>query len=182
MESDRQWSDQAHWFNSEIQPHEPTLRAWLQRQFSADADIDDIVQEAFMRVCQAQQRGGVESPKALLFTTARNLALDYLRHRKVERMDPSVEIDALSATDTESGVPDVIARKQELEMLTKAIQALPKRCRQIITLRKIYGLSQKEVASELGISEHTVEAQGTIGLRKLTKYFDRADAPLTGPA
>jgi RNA polymerase sigma factor (sigma-70 family) len=47
------------------------------------------------------------------------------------------------------------------------------RCRQILTLRKIYGLSQKEVAAELGISEHTVEAQGTIGLRKLAEYFER---------
>jgi RNA polymerase sigma-70 factor (ECF subfamily) len=57
--------------------------------------------------------------------------------------------------------------------LTQAIQSLPARCRQIITLRRIYGLSQKEVAAQLGIAEHTVEAQGTIGLRKLTEYFER---------
>jgi len=71
-----------------------------------------------------------------------------------------------------------VARSQELEMLTQAIQSLPTRCRQILTLRKIYGLSQKEVAAELGISEHTVEAQGTIALRKLGEFFaSRGIAP-----
>ena len=40
-----------------------------------------------------------------------------------------------------------------------------------MTLRKLYGLSQKEVAARLGISEHTIEAQGSIGLRKCIEYF-----------
>ena len=73
-----------------------------------------------------------------------------------------------------------VARAQELELLTQAIQSLPTRCRQIITLRRIYGLSQKEVAAQLGISEHTVEAQGTIGLRKLTEFFERVERERNG--
>ena len=70
---------------------------------------------------------------------------------------------------------DEVARAQELELLTQAIQSLPTRCRQIITLRRIYGMSQKEVAAQLGIAEHTVEAQATIGLRKLAEYFERLE-------
>lgn len=64
-----------------------------------------------------------------------------------------------------------MALKEEFQHLIQAIQSLPERCRQVITLRKIYGLSQKEVASRLGISVHTVEAQGSIGLRKCIDYF-----------
>ena len=70
-------------------------------------------------------------------------------------------------------MPEAVALNQELELLTQAIQSLPARCRQILTLRKIYGLSQKEVAAQLGIAEHTVEAQGTIGLRKIADFFGR---------
>jgi RNA polymerase sigma-70 factor (ECF subfamily) len=66
-----------------------------------------------------------------------------------------------------------VARAEDLALLIKAIQALPDRCRQIVTLRKIYGLSQREVADRLGISEHTVEAQGAIGLRKCIEFFRR---------
>jgi RNA polymerase sigma factor (sigma-70 family) len=79
--------------------------------------------------------------------------------------------------DESAGIPDAVTRSQELQLLTLAIQALPTRCRQSLTLRKIYGLSQKEVAAQLGLSEHTVEAQGTIGLRKLTEYFERLERP-----
>ena len=57
--------------------------------------------------------------------------------------------------------------------MTEAIQSLPDRCRQIFTLRKVYGMSQQQIAQRLGISEHTVSAQLTIGVRKCTDYVLR---------
>jgi RNA polymerase sigma-70 factor (ECF subfamily) len=111
-----------------------------------------------------------------LFATARNVALARLRHQKVTPEGNALaETFAESILDENVDIPHAVARAQELELLTQAIQSLPTRCRQIITLRKIYGLSQKEVAAELGIAEHTVEAQGTIGLRKLAAFFERAE-------
>ena len=171
------YPDQDRWFAEEIQPHESLLRAWLQRRFASFCEVDDIVQESYLRVMEAAEQGELRSPKAFLFATARNLALDHLRHRNVERMDSLAEIDDLPVMDKEADIPETVARNQEFELLTAAIQSLPKRCRQVITLRKIYGMSQKEVAAELGIAEHTVEAQGTIGLHKLTKFFDRCNRP-----
>lgn len=151
------------------------LRAWLRGQFPRVTDLDDVVQEAFVRVLQARETQPIEAPKAFLFATARNLALGRVRHEKVAG-DFALAESALSDVYAESAdVAHEVARAQELELLTQAIQSLPARCRQIITLRRIYGLSQKEVAAQLGISEHTVEAQGTIGLRKLTEYFDRVE-------
>ena len=58
-------------------------------------------------------------------------------------------------------------------MLTQAIQSLPDRCRQIFTLRKVYGLPQAEIARQLGISECTVSAQLTIGVQKCTAFMQR---------
>jgi RNA polymerase sigma-70 factor (ECF subfamily) len=66
-----------------------------------------------------------------------------------------------------------VARAEEIELLTHAIQSLPDRCRQVLTLRKIYGMSQREIATRLGIAEHTVEAQGAIGVRKCAEFFAR---------
>ena len=169
--------EDARWFAGHLKPHEPMLRAWLRGQFPAEADVDDILQEAYLRVLSARREGKVfESPKAFLFATARNLALMNVRHRKVQRTDSLAEIDSGGILDEQGDVAEAAARAQELEMLTQAIQSLPPRCRQILTLRKIYGLSQREVAAELGISEHTVEAQGTIGLRKIGEFFARYDA------
>ena len=163
----------AAWFDRELKPHEPMLRAWLKGQFRSATEIDDIVQEAYVRVLRAKTVGEVRSPKALLFATARNLILMQLRHREVTRIEPLTEQDFVSIMDEGVDVADEGARAQERELLTQAIQSLPTRCRQILTLRKLYGLSQREVAQEMGISEHTVEAQGTIALRKLSEFFAR---------
>jgi RNA polymerase sigma factor (sigma-70 family) len=158
--------EQARWFAAELRPHEAMLRAWLQSQFAGSVDVDDVLQESYVRVLEAHGQ-------AFLFATARNLALMRLRHLKVERRDSITEAAFAGILDEGVDVPSAVERAQDLELLTQAIQSLPTRCRQIITLRKIYGLSQKQVAAELGISEHTVEAQGTIGLRKLGEFFAR---------
>ncbi len=151
------------------------LRAWLCGQFPRAEDLDDIVQEAFVRVLQARETQTITSPKAFLFATARNLLLGRLRHEKVVGDFVLAETALSGVWEESANVADEVARAQELELLTQAIQSLPTRCRQIITLRRIYGLSQKEVAAQLGIAEHTVEAQGTIGLRKLAEYFERLE-------
>ena len=56
-------------------------------------------------------------------------------------------------------------------MLTRAIQSLPKKCRRIFTLRKVYGLSLKQISGERNISVKTVEAQISIGVKKSREYF-----------
>ena len=174
--------DTNRWFSELVQPHEPMLRAWLHSRFPSGCDIDDLVQEAFMRVLQARERGVLRSPKAFLFATARNLALDELRHQRVTRIESLVEVEVLSVLDEADGVSDTVAHNQELAFLTEAIQSLPDRCRQIFTLRKIYGLSQKEIATRLDVSEHTVSAQLTIGVHKCTDYFRRHQVERTGRA
>lgn len=92
-------ADLNRWFAEKIQPHEAMLRAWLQRRFVSACDVDDILQESYMRVLQAGQRGELRSPKAFLFATAHNLALDNIRRRKIVREEPLVEKEALSVLD-----------------------------------------------------------------------------------
>ena len=166
-------AEEARWFATELQPHEPMLRAWLRSNFPAGTDLDDIIQEAFIRVLRARSDGEVHSPKALLFATARNLMLMQFRHRKVANEETLTDFELAGIMEDGPDVAEAVARSQEIELLTLAIQSLPPRCRQILTLRKIYGMSQKEVAAELNIAEHTVESQGTIALRKLGEYFAR---------
>jgi len=161
----------ARWFAEHVQPHEPMLRAWLHSRFGTQLEIDDIVQEAYVRLMQAKAGGELHAPKAFLFAIARNLALDHLRRHHVTHTGPLVENDALHVLDEGGDVAETVARNQELARLTEAIQSLPDRCRQIFTLRKIYGMSQTAIAEKLAISEHTVSAQLTIGLHKCTEFF-----------
>lgn len=159
------------WFAAELQPHTPMLRAWLRSQFPEARDVDDVVQEALIRVLDARATAPVHSPKAYLFVVARNLALMRIRHQHASGTGSLEEIDVGSILDETADIPEAVARNQELEMLTRAIQTLPTRCRQVLTLRKIYGLSQQETAAELGIAEHTVEIHAAVGLKKINRYF-----------
>lgn len=167
-------SELSHWFAAQVAPHEPLLRAWLSSRFPHLAEIDDIIQEAYSQLLAAHVRGTrMQSPKAFLFATARNRAVDRLRTRIAHPTETLAEIDALDVLDESDTIPEVVARNQELELLTLAIQSLPPRCRQVLTLRRLYGLSQREIAMRLGISENTVEHQVTIGVRKCTAFLAR---------
>ena len=169
--------DTARWFAEEVLPHGPVLRAWLRSRFPSLTDPDDLVQEAFARVVQARAHAPVASAKAFLFTTARNLALDQVLRQNVVGLEALTETDALSVYEDVPGVSETVGHRQELELLTQAIQSLPERCRQVLTLRKIYGLSQKEIAAQLGISEHTVEAQVGNGMRRCAEFLARHGLP-----
>lgn len=163
----------ARWFAAHVLPHEPMLRAWLGSRFGSQCDIDDLVQEAFVRTLRAHERGEVASPKAFLFATARNLALDDLRDRRVGQTESLVQNGELRVLEDATDVAETVARNQELALLTEAIQSLPDRCRRIFTLRKVYGLSQRDIADQLGISERTVSAQLTIGVHKCGEFMRR---------
>lgn len=170
-------SDLSRWFAEEVQPHEGALRSWLRSRFSILADIDDLVQEAYARLLRVRETGSVANPRAFLFVTARNLALNQLRHDRHARGVGWDEAGTDGVLDQGPPVPESVAHAEDLQLLIQAIQGLPHRCRQVMTLRKIYGLSQRETARRLGIAEHTVEAQGTIGLRKCVEFFRRRGYP-----
>jgi RNA polymerase sigma-70 factor (ECF subfamily) len=161
------------WFAEEVQPHEAALRSWLSGRFPGLQDIDDVVQETYARLLRARETGSIACPRAFLFVTARNFALNHLRHQRHEHPDGATEVDAATLLDERAAIPDSVAGAEDLRLLVQAIESLPARCRQIVTLRKIYGFSQKEVADRLGLSEHTVESQGGIGLHKCIAYFHR---------
>lgn len=162
-----------HWFTEHLLPHEPMLRAWLARGFGPRLAVDDVIQESFLRVLRARETGELQAPKAFLFATARNLAVDQLRRHAVSRTDSLVETDLSNVLDDRASIPESVARNQEVALLTEAIQSLPDRCRQVMTLRMVYGLGQRIIGERLGISDRTVAAQLAIGTKKCSDYLLR---------
>ncbi len=168
-----EYTDEGRWFAENLQPHEAMLRAWLLSRYPSGVDIDDVIQEAYLKVLKARKKDPVNAPKAFLFATARNIALNAIRFAKVRGEDIVTNIDDCDILDERAGVHETVARNQELEVLTKAIQSLPDRCRRIFTLRKVYGMSQREIAKKLNISARTVNAQISIGVNKCADYVGR---------
>lgn len=139
--------------------------------------MDDIIQESFVRVLRAHERGVVTSARALLYVTARNLALDILRRQRVVGFEPMTENDESFVFQDDANVAESVTQSEELDLLRRAISTLPERCRQVVTLRMAYGLSQREIAQRLGITENTVERQMGKGFRRCTEFFAQHGLP-----
>jgi RNA polymerase sigma-70 factor (ECF subfamily) len=171
-------TDAARWFAQEVQPHEPALRSVLRRLVASLSDVDDIIQESYLRILRARERVPIRSSKAFLFTTARNAAHDLRRRGAVANPIVFEETDESRVLQDER--PDAAAtacHQQEMALLEEAIRELPERCRQVFLLRKIQELPQKEIARRLGISESTVETLVAKGAARCAEYLRRRGIP-----
>lgn len=162
--------EQARWFAEEIQPHEMKLRGWLRMRFPSLRDIDDLIQESYVRLIRAQATGKVVNAKTYLFATARNAALDFFRRSKIVTIEGVEEIDDLSVLEDSPDAAESLSHDQDLALLAEAVQALPQCCRHVLVLQKIHGLSYKEIATRLGISERTVNVQIAKGMLRCREY------------
>ncbi len=145
-------------YRSTIDP----LRRYLNRLLGNRAEAEEIAHDAYARIYQHE----AQRPEALLYTTARRLAINRIKRRSISPIAPTdapLETAASSAPDV---TRQVIAR-QELELLENAINDLPPGCRNVLLLRKIHGLSHKEIGDRLGIAVSTVEKQHARALRLL---------------
>ncbi len=166
-------SEQSRWFAEQVQPHELALRSYLRGLFPTLPDVDDLVQESYARLIRANQTSRISYVKAFLFTTARNAALDLFRRRQVVTIDAVGDLSDLPVVVEAPDAAEAVSKQQELDLLADAVRSLPERCRQVLTLRLLYGMPQKEIASQLKISEHTVKAQLAKGMRRCTAYFEQ---------
>jgi RNA polymerase sigma factor (sigma-70 family) len=165
------FNDQSRWFAEEVLPHERPLRSYLRQSLPSLADVDDLVQDCFARMMRAKTTGTIRSPKPLLFAIARNAVRDFVQRKGRAELIPITENTECAVLDGGSDVVELVCRRQELALLTEAIHSLPERCREVLLLRKIKGLSQKEIAGLLGIAEHTVEALAAKGTRRCADFL-----------
>lgn len=153
--------------------HDASLKAWLRGRFPGVRDVEDIVQESYLRIWKARSRHPIDSAKAFLFRVARNLALDTLRHERYSPINIVTDLSLLFVVDDKPDAASLASRQQEIEMLVEAVDALPARCREIFILRKLRSVSQKDIAARLGLSEQTVQVQAARGLRRVAESLRR---------
>lgn len=163
--------EDTRWFKEEIRPHERELRAYLRGRFPSLPDVDDLVQETYARLLRARENGQVTLTRAYLFVVARNVALDLVRRKQTVAVEALGDLAGLSVVEERPDAAETLSHEQELALLADAMRALPPRCREILTLRRIEGLSHRDIAAKLGIAEGTVNAQLAIGLMRCRQYL-----------
>ncbi|MCU1386496.1 MAG: sigma-70 family polymerase sigma factor, partial [Acidobacteria bacterium] len=165
-----------------VLPLEPMLTRFLRRNWRNDAEISDLRQEAYARFYESARRERPLQIKPFLFQIARNLMIDRLRKQSVVSLETMADFDWLNVSDDKPSSEAYVAARQELRLLQAALDDLPPRCRQVVLMRKIEGLSQKEVASKMGVTIETVENQVAKGMRLLAQALGGRRGAVTAEA
>lgn len=154
-----------------------SLRANLARAVShivPPKEIEDIVQETYVRICQVENQADIRFPRSYMMRTAQNLAFDHIK-RAETRLSISIDGEAdLQADELLSHPDDVfdqVAAKREFSDFCEAVRQLPIQCRKAFILKKVYGYTQKEIAINLDISENTVEKHIATGIKRCAHYM-----------
>ncbi len=135
----------------------PFLKRFLGRYFSSRHDIEDVVQETYLRAHVEDQRKGVEKPKAFLFKVARNVALKKLTKKSRQITDYIEELSTPIAQEPEASIAEHLEAEELLGLYCEALTTLPPKCREVFLLRKVHGMAHKQIAAQMGLSQSSVD-------------------------
>ena len=136
--------------------HARELRHFLRTRRGA-ADADDLVQESFVRLLETGRTQDIANPRAWLYRTSSNLASDGADHRRVRAHVHEDDADVDAVADHRADPARIADARQQVAHLWAALLTLPEACRHAFMLNRFDGLSQREIAAHMGISEKTVE-------------------------
>jgi RNA polymerase sigma-70 factor (ECF subfamily) len=173
LEMSRVTDERAMWLGRHVLPHEAALRSWLGSKRLNGIEIDDIVQETYTRLISVASVDHIVQPRAYTFQTAHSVLVSQLRRSKVVALTTVSDVEMLGIAADEPSPEHHVADREEFERLGRAIATLPRQTQAVFRLRRVEGLSQREVAGQLGIAESTVEKHMSRGFMLMLELFQR---------
>lgn len=155
-------------FEKVFKQYYPLLVAFIERHVGDVTLAQDLAQDVFFKLYESKSAFTTDaSLKSWLYTTSRNIAIDYLRHLKVEDNYQILAAEALMyAGEADEEINETLVRK-----INEALNTLPEQCRQIVKMNIIDGYKYTEIADMLGISINTVRTQISRGYKKLRELL-----------
>jgi len=169
--------ERKEWLTRNVLPYEPLIRARLKYMRVADLDVDDVIQEMYARLLSAPAVETVRYPRQYAIQTAKGIIIDHLRRSRVVSIVSGGSLDQLDVAQPDASVEEHMEFQDEIQEVAKALAQLPETYRETLILRRVEGLSQKETAQRLGVTEKTVENHTARGLAMLIKLFGKEGKP-----
>jgi len=167
------FGERGRWLARNVLPHEALIRAKLSTICVYDLDIEDVIQEMYAHLLSLPSLEVIRYPRQYAIQTAKAIVIDHVRHMRVISITSSENLETFNIPMPEANTEERLEFRGEILAVADALAQLPPMCRETLILRRMEGLSQKEVAQRLKISEKTVEKYMANGVRLLIKIFGR---------
>ena len=148
-----------------------SLRTFIARYLRRPEDVEDIAQETFVRVHEVRRKSSILNLKAYLFTTARNLALKHLALHANKLTDSLEDLGMWEVMDGRTSLESEYESREQLSIFYEAVKELPPQCRRVLILKKVHGLSHKEIAERLNITVSTTNQHMAKGIALCTLHM-----------
>jgi len=168
------------WFVREVLPLEAALRRYLRTGWRNDSDVGDMCQDIFVRALEAARKEIPRAARPFVFSIARNLLLDRLHRNQIVSIDAVADMESFGLASDEPLPDRSLSARQDWKRLQVVLNQLPERWRDAVVMRKIEGLSRKEIALRMGLAERTVAQHLASGIAALTDFFNNDAAEPKG--
>lgn len=159
------------WFCGEVLPLERALTGFIRRNWRVDSDVTDLRQDIYERALAGARAGIPAHTRQYLFTVARNHLINQAKRGHVVSIELVADMSSLDLELDRFWTERHLSAREDLRRTQQGLDQLPPRCREVVWLRKVEGLSTRETAERLGISVDTVEKQITQGMRALVDFM-----------
>jgi len=167
------FQEKARWLARNVLPYEPMLRSRLRRMFLHGMEIDDIIQEMYARIVSQPTLETIRYPRQYAFQTATAIVIDHMRRSRVVSITAVGSLDQLEIAAPDPSPEQQLEFREDIAEVAQLLALLPERTREVLIMRRVEGLSQRETANGLGISEKTVEKHMAQGVAALMALFGR---------
>jgi RNA polymerase sigma factor (sigma-70 family) len=136
-------------------------------------DIEDIVQETFVKSYEAELKQKITYERTYMLKTARNLALNHIAKASERKNEPLDDMQKLPSGLTSSSLESQVESRERFLLFCRATDTLSVEVKRVFLLKKVHGMSQKDIAVYIGLSESTVEKHVAKGLFQCSMYLQQ---------
>lgn len=164
-------SELEKWFVNEVLPLEAALMQFLRYNWRNQEDIADLLQEIYLKIYQAAQTKRPDVTRPFVFAAARNILINHIQRSKIVPIESVTDLESLPVAADEPPADQALMARDELRRVQDALDKLGPRSRQAILMKQVEGLSRREIAERMQISENTVKWYLSDGLRALANVL-----------
>ncbi|MEL7684072.1 RNA polymerase sigma factor [Citromicrobium bathyomarinum] len=163
------------WFCEEVLPLEPSLTRYLRKNWRTEEDVTDLRQDVYEAALNGARRGLPDRTQGYLFTIARNILINRAKRDRIVSFEQVADLESAANAHIDiEGSERHLAARDALRRAQAGMEGLPPRCREVVRLRKVEGMSRLEAAEAMGVGLDTIDRQLRLGIRAM------ADAMLGG--